>query len=182
VAYDLLNKTTSGRDFALGSKPRGPVTPGSRTPGSKTPGSRSQTGGIPLGAQGYAPEHWWTLAEAEAKVQEFMRSGGVFGTKLPREAAERRALAFMRAGSIGIMSGTSSLGSWLLPKKEQDRILNKIDDVRYDLRLTGRRVGIAVGCLAGALGLLGVASIYRTQSLGAPARSFGQVRGGRYGK
>jgi hypothetical protein len=164
MAYDLLNKKTTPRNFALGSQ---------------TP--PSMISGIPLGAQGYAPEHWWTVAEAEAKVQEFMKSGGTFGTKLPRENAERKTLAFMRAQSIGVMSGTSSLGSWLLPKKEQDRLLNKVDDVRYDLRLAGRRVGIALGCMAGALGLLGVASIYRTQSQ-TPARHFGQVQDGRYGR
>lgn len=166
MAYDLLRKKTTSRNFAP------PSMIGSVTLGS-----------IPLGAQGYAPEHWWTVAEAEAKVQEFMKSGGTFGTKLPREAAERRALSFMRAQSIGVMSGTSSLGSWLLSKKEQERLLTKVDDVRYDLRLAGRRVGIAVGCMAGALGLLGVASIYRTQSQSpAPARHFGQVQGNRYGK
>ena len=159
MAYDLLNKKTTPRNFA----------------------PPSMIGGIPLGAQGYAPEHWWTVAEAEAKVQEFMKSGGTFGTRLPREAAERRTLSFMRAQSIGVMSGTNSLGSWLLSKKEQDRLLTKVDDVRYDLRLAGRRVGVAVGCMAGALGLLGVASIYRTQSQ-TPARHFGQVQGGRYGR
>jgi hypothetical protein len=157
VAYDLLKKKT--------------------TPGNFAPSS--MVSGIPLGALGYAPSHWWTVAQAEAKVQELMKSGGLFGTKLPRENAERDTLAYMRKNEIGVMSGTSSLGSWLLPKKELDRILTKIDDVRYDMRLTGRRVGIGVGCLAGALGLLGVASIYRTQA-SEPARHYGQIQGNRY--
>ena len=169
MSYDLLNKKTTSRNFAPSSMI------GSQTLGSQTLGS------IPLGAQGYAPEHWWTLEKAEEKVQEFMKSGGTFGTRLPREAAERKTLAFMRAQSIGVMSGTTSLGSWLLSKKEQDRLLTKVDDVRYDLRLAGRRVGVAVGCLAGALGLLGVASLYRT-SASSPARHFGQIQGGRYGR
>jgi hypothetical protein len=159
VAYDLLKKKTTEKNYA----------------------PSSMVSGIPLGAQGYAPTRWWTVAEAEAKVQELMKSGGLFGTKLPREIAEKDALAFMRKNDIGVMSGTSSLGSWLLSKKEQDRLLQKVDDVRYDLRLTGRRVGIALGCLAGALGVLGVASIYRTQAQ-SPARHYGQVLGNRYGK
>jgi hypothetical protein len=51
-----------------------------------------------------------------------------------------------------------------MSEKEQKRILNKIDDVRYDMRLVSRRVGIGLGCLAGALAVLGTASIYRTSS------------------
>lgn len=159
MAYDILKKTTSGKDFTLPTR----------------------SSGLPLGAQGYAPSKWWTLAEAEAKVQEFMKSGGLFGTSLPRENAEKNTLAFLRKNSIGIMSGTASLGSWLLSKKEQDRLLQKVDDVRFDLRLAGRRVGIAVGCLAGALGLMGIASLYRTQSV-AQAKHYGQIQGNRYGK
>jgi hypothetical protein len=159
VAYDLLKKTTTSRNFA----------------------PPSMIGALPLGALGYAPSKWWTVAQAEEKVQEFMKSGGLFGTKLPRENAEIDTLKFLRKNSIGIMSGTSSLGSWLLSQKEQDRLLNKVDDVRYDLRLAGRRVGIAVGCMAGALGLLGVASIFRTQAQ-SPVRHYGQVQGNRYGK
>lgn len=122
-------------------------------------------GSLPQGAQGYAPEHWWTAKQAEEKVQEIMKSGGLFGTRLPREVAERRTLELLRKNGIGIMSGlveSHTMGSWLLSTKEQQKIFNKIDDVRYDMRTVGRRVGIAMGCLAGALGLLGAASIYRT--------------------
>jgi hypothetical protein len=155
MAYDLLHGHTSG-DWTLPS---------------------SVVGELPKGAAGYAPEHWWTAKQAEDKVTELMKSGGLFGTKLPREVAERKTLELLRKNSIGIMSG--SMGSWLLSAKEQQRIFNKIDDVRYDLRLTGRRVGIALGCLAGALGVLGIASIYRTSTAtGEKAKGYGQI--GRY--
>ena len=77
------------------------------------------------------------------------------------------------------MSGlveSHTMGSWLLSTKEQQKIFNKIDDVRYDMRTVGRRVGIAMGCLAGALGLLGVASIYRTSTAsGDKAKGYGQI-------
>jgi len=147
----------------------------------KTPGDWSlpsaACGSLPAGATGYAPTSWWSASQAEAKVQELMKSGGLFGTRLPRELAERKTLELMRKNSVGIMSGT--MGSWLLSAKEQKAIFDKIDDVRFDLRAVSRRVGIGLGCLAGALGVLGVASIYRTstssQAPGAKAKGYGQI-------
>ena len=132
----------------------------------------SSAGALPTGATGYAPTSWWTAAQAEAKVREFEQSGGLFGTKLPREYAERRALEFLRKRQIGIMSG--SIGSWLLSDKEQERLLKKVDDVRYDIRLASRRAGIGMGLLAGALGLLGIASIYKT-GVGDKAKGYGNI-------
>ena len=169
MAHDLLRGSTPA-DWSRRTKTQdsscGAI--GSQTLGSQT---------LPEGAKGYAPEHWWTAKQAEDKVQEIMKSGGLFGTKLPREIAERKTLEFLRKNSIGIMSG--AVGAWLLSTKEQQKIFNKIDDVRYDLRLTGRRVGIAMGCLAGALGVLGIASIYRTSTTtGEKAKGYGQI--GRY--
>jgi len=111
-------------------------------------------------SSGYVPEKWWTAKQVEEKTKEFEKSGGIFGTKLPREFAEKKTLEFLRAQNIGIMSGT--MGSWILSEKDQKRILNKIDDVRFDLRLASKRVSVAGGLLAGALGLLGIASLYRT--------------------
>lgn len=144
MAHDLLRGQTT-RDWSRGA--------------SSACGSA-----LPEGAKGYAPTKWWTAAEAEAKVQELMKSGGTFGMSLPREAAERKTLAWLRSQSIGISSSTGTVGSLFMNEKEQKRILNKIDDVRFDMRLVSRRVGIGLGCLAGALGLLGAASIYRTSS------------------
>lgn len=124
----------------------------------------ASSGSLPVGAKGYAPTSWWTAAKAEAQVQELMRRGGLFGTRLPRDVAERQTLALMRKNGVGIMSGT--VGSWLLNDEEQLRLLNKVDDVRFDIRLAGRRASIGLGLLAASLGVLGVASIVRNTRRG----------------
>lgn len=55
-----------------------------------------------------------------------------------------------------------SCGSLLLPAKQQAALINKIDDVRYDIRKMGNVAKIGLLSLSGALGLLAVSSIYRT--------------------
>jgi hypothetical protein len=60
----------------------------------------------------------------------------------------------------------SEVGSLLIPAKQERALLQKIDDVRYDVRTVGGKVSGSVLALAGALGLLGVASIYRTVKTG----------------
>jgi hypothetical protein len=117
------------------------------------------TGSLPKGATGYVPKKWWTETEAEADVQKNMKDGGLFGSKLPREDAEKSTLAFMKAKKIGIMSG---IGSLLIPSKQQKAFMAKIDDVRYDVRRAGAKIGGATLILSAALGLLGVASLYKT--------------------
>jgi hypothetical protein len=57
-----------------------------------------------------------------------------------------------------------SCGSLLMPAKQQKAIFAKIDDVRYDMRRVGNKMSIATLCLAAGIGLLGIASIYRTAS------------------
>jgi hypothetical protein len=161
VSYDILRGKIPG-DF-------------SRNGAART--SQTGVGSLPTKATGYVPETWWTAQQAEAKVSDFASRGGLFGTKLPRELAEKKTLEYLRAQRIGIMSGT--MGSWLLSDKEQKRILEKIDDVRYDMRLVSRRTSIAVGCLAGALGLVGIASIFKT-SVGEKAKGYGQLK--RFGR
>jgi hypothetical protein len=59
-------------------------------------------------------------------------------------------------------SRDSSMGSVLLPAKQQRALFEKIDDVRYDVRGAKRVVGAALFALSGALAFLGIASIYRT--------------------
>jgi hypothetical protein len=122
----------------------------------------------PPHAATYSPATWWSEDEVEGELRRVKASGGLFGTPLPRAAAERKTLEHLRDQNIGISSGT--MGSWLLSAKDQKRIFDKIDDVRYDVRLASRRVGIGLGCLAGALGLLGVASIYKTSYQQNPKR------------
>ena len=109
----------------------------------------------------YAPKRWWTEAEAEADVQKNMKGGGLFGSKLSREEAEKSTIASMRANKIGIIHQSSS-GSLLIADKQQRAFLAKIDDVRYDVRRAGAKIGGATLVLSAALGLLGVASLYKT--------------------
>ena len=133
------------------------------------------SGSLPRGTD-YAPRNWWTESEAEADVQKNMKGGGLFGSKLSRKDAEESTIAFMKAKKIGIThpDPRTSSGSLLIPSKQQRAFLAKIDDIRYDLRLVSRRTSIGLGCLAGALGLLGIASIYRTGS-GEKAKGYGQL-------
>ena len=55
-----------------------------------------------------------------------------------------------------------SCGSILLPSKEQDKIFDKIDDLRYDVRTTGGLVGAGMFALAGAVAALAFGKIYKT--------------------
>ena len=55
-------------------------------------------------------------------------------------------------------------GSLLLPAKQQKAVFNKIDDVRYDLRRAGSHVRTGTLVLSASLGLLALASVYRTAS------------------
>jgi hypothetical protein len=57
---------------------------------------------------------------------------------------------------------TSGVGSILLPEKQEKRLLNKIDDVRYDIRKAGNATKIGLLVLSAALGSLAVASFFRT--------------------
>jgi len=56
---------------------------------------------------------------------------------------------------------SSDSGSILFPVKEQKRLYDKIDDVRFDIRGAKNTIGAGVFAAAGALALLGIASIYR---------------------
>lgn len=56
-----------------------------------------------------------------------------------------------------------SCGSLLIPAKQERAILNKIDDVRYDIRKTGNVLKIGLLSLSAALGFVAVSSIYRTK-------------------
>ncbi len=55
-----------------------------------------------------------------------------------------------------------SCGSILLPTKEQDKIFDKIDDIRYDIRTTSGIVGAGMFALAGATAVLAFGKIYKT--------------------
>jgi hypothetical protein len=115
------------------------------------------TGSLPRGTD-YAPKTWWTEIQAEAEVQRHMKPG--FMTPgLSREDAEETVLDYMKARKIGI---ATSSGSLLIPDQQQKAFLAKIDDIRYDVRRVGAKIGGATLVLSAALGLLGVASLYKT--------------------
>lgn len=61
-------------------------------------------GSLPEGARGYAPTKWVTQDEASAMVEKLTRPSGFFSPGLPRERAEEKVLAQLRAKKIGIMS------------------------------------------------------------------------------
>jgi hypothetical protein len=54
-----------------------------------------------------------------------------------------------------------SCGSILLPVKDQNKIFDKIDDLRYDLRATSTIVGAGIFALAGATAALAFGKIYK---------------------
>jgi hypothetical protein len=135
-------------------------TPGNWARQTEKASDAASVGAITQTPSTYTPIHWWTAKQAEAHVATLQKAGGVRGGPLLREQAEKETLEAMRANKIGLLSG--GIGSWIISEKEQMRLLTKVDDIRYDIRLASKRVGIAMGCLAGALGMLGIASIYRT--------------------
>ena len=59
-----------------------------------------------------------------------------------------------------------SCGSLVLPAKQEQRIFNKLDDVRYDVRRAGRLAGAGLLCLSAAVGLVAVSGIYKTSRQG----------------
>lgn len=64
--------------------------------------------------------------------------------------------------AFGKTSRDWSCGSIVLPEKQQKQIFNKIDDVRYDIRRSGDIAKIGFLGLSASIGLLAVASIFRT--------------------
>ena len=62
------------------------------------------------------------------------------------------------------------VGGLLIPTKQEKALFAKIDDVRFDVRNVGNKVGGGIFALAAALGLLGFASIYRTATHRDPMR------------
>lgn len=55
-----------------------------------------------------------------------------------------------------------SCGSIVLPAKQERRLLDKVDDVRHDVRRAGSAAKVGLLCLSASVGLLAVSSIYRS--------------------
>jgi len=63
---------------------------------------------------------------------------------------------------LGRTSRDWSLGSIFLPEKQERRVREMVDDVRYDVRRLGRGATIGLLCLSASVGLAALASVYRT--------------------
>ncbi len=59
-----------------------------------------------------------------------------------------------------------SCGSLILPAKQQRALMDKVDDVRYDVRRAGGRAQMGLLALSAAVGLLAVSGIYKTTKEG----------------
>lgn len=54
-----------------------------------------------------------------------------------------------------------TIGSLILPAKQERRLLDKVDDVRYDARQAAWRMQAGLLALSASVGLVAVASILR---------------------
>ncbi len=148
MAYDIFKKKLVARDWSCGAED------------------------LPKSSKGYAPETYWGEAQMEAWVNSAMtKPKGLFGGKPDRGEAIAMLAKHMKDKKIGPMSASAGLGaavgSVLLPNKQEERLRNKIDDVRYDIRSAKGVIGAGVFALAGALAFLGFAKVYKA----AEARS-----------
>jgi hypothetical protein len=143
MAFDLLTKKQSRRDWSCGASD------------------------LPSNIPGLVPETFWGPAQMESKLASIMsKPRSMFGSKPTREEALPMLAQYMREKKIGpkdVASGIGAeVGSILLPAKEQGRIFDKIDDLRYDIRSTRDVVGAGMFALAGAVAVLGFGKIYKT--------------------
>lgn len=58
-------------------------------------------------------------------------------------------------------SRDDSVGSLLLPAAQQKVLMNKVDDVRFDIRSAKNIIGAAIFALSGAIGFMAIAKIYK---------------------
>lgn len=147
MAYDVLNKKMVSGDWCCGI-------------GDDELGVSAD---LPRSTKGYAPTSFWGPADMERKISEFMsKSKGPFGLggKPNRSEAVSMLVDHMKANKIGTKDVTG-MGSVLLSDSEQRRFLDKIDDVRYDIRRAGALAGAGVAAIAGAVATLGIAEMYR---------------------
>lgn len=63
---------------------------------------------------------------------------------------------------FGRTSRDWGIGSIVLPASQERRLLDKVDDVRYDARKTTRVLGIGLGFLSASIALVGLAGIYHS--------------------
>ena len=146
MAFDLLSGETTARDWSLGGLD------------------------LPKSTKGYAPNTFWGRKEMENKLAELMsKPKGWFGDKPSRDEAIKMLADYMKVHKIGPTESAGvgwQVGSILLPAKEQKVLLNKIDDVRYDVRKTRAVLGAALFAVAGGMTVLGLANMYSNRARG----------------
>ena len=57
-----------------------------------------------------------------------------------------------------------AMSGLLIPTKQEKALFSKLDDVRFDVRNIGSKIGGAMLALAAAVGVVVLASVYRTAS------------------
>jgi hypothetical protein len=65
-------------------------------------------------------------------------------------------------GTGKVTNRNFAMGGLLIPAKQEKALFAKLDDVRFDVRNIGSKVSGGLIALSAALGMLGLASIYRT--------------------
>lgn len=143
MAYNLLTGKQGKRDWSCGASD------------------------LPSFIPGLVPDTYWNPNQMEAKLAAFMsKPRSLFGPKPTREEAIPMLANYMKSNKIGPMDATAGIGaevgSILLPAKEQDKIFNKVDDLRYDIRSTRDIIGAGMFALAGATAALAFGKIYKT--------------------
>ncbi len=121
----------------------------------------------------FVAETFWGPDKMEAKILEFMsKPKGPFGLggKPTREEAVKMVADFMKANKIGPSSTASGVGaevgSVLFPEKDQKRMFDKVDDLRFDVRNAKNVVGAGIFALSGALAFIAISKIYKVQKSG----------------
>lgn len=135
MAFDIIRGKTTARDWSCGA---------------------------------FTAETFWGPAKMEAKAAEFMsKPKGPFGLggKPTKEEATKMVAEFMKANKIGISKTDSGVGSVLFPAKEQKKMMDKIDDLRFDIRGARSVVGAGVFALSGALAFVAISKIYKASKL-----------------
>lgn len=143
MAFDLLSGKQTSRDWSCGASD------------------------LPNSIPGLIPETFWGPDQMESKLASIMsQPKSMFGSKPTREEAIPMLASFMKSRKIGpkdVAAGIGAeVGSIILPVKEQTRIFEKIDDLRYDIRGTRDVIGAGMFALAGAVAVLGFGKIYKT--------------------
>src|SRR5579872_309081 len=135
MAYNLITGRTTKRDWSCGA------------------------GDLPTSSKGYVPDTYWDPDQMEAKLTSIMSKPKSFmGPKPTREEAVAMLTDYMKSRKIGPRDVTAGIGaevgSIVFPIKEQAKLYDKIDDLRYDVRAMNTGISATGYALAGAISIL----------------------------